>query len=158
MDISPTLISILRRKAAKLQQESQKRLLMATCTGIGALGSVTVGVLLKQLLQQSDALSWGTVISSFVLIPASLLLGLYIWDSLRIKWSKSDELIYQLKFLEEEYLRNIQIIDMSGMSETASKMAKEKLYLRFTKAQSHITREYYLDAQMKDNLFPVLED
>src|SRR5262245_36123614 len=119
MDFSPILISFLRRKAAKLQQESQKRLLMATCTGLGALGSVVVGALLKQLLQQPDAFSWGTVVSSFVLIPAFLLLGLYTWDSLRIKWSKSDELIYQLKFLEEEYLRNVQIIDRSGMSEAA---------------------------------------
>jgi hypothetical protein len=158
MNFSPLLLTFLHGKASRLKQQSQKRSLMATCTGLGALASVMVGVLLKQVLGQPDAFSWGTVVSSFVLIPASLLLGSFLWDSLRIKWLKSDELIYQLKFLEDEYLRNLQIIEKSGMAEDALKESKKELYFNFRRAQSQVVRQQFLERDKKGNLTPFLTD
>ena len=109
------------RKAESLKQESRKMLVLSAFTGIGASFSVIVGILLKEITVNADTFYYGTILSSFVLLPVSILLGLSIWDKVRTKWSVSDELVYQLNFLETEFQRNIKLVKESGMSENEIK-------------------------------------
>jgi len=137
MPILPLLFTL--DKARRLREQSQKKALMATCSGIGAVCSVLVGSVLQTLLpQQPNAFHWGTILASFVLLPLSWLVAFRIWDFLRERWQETDNFIYKLKFLEEEFLRNIHIIDNSGMSQRDMENAKRNLYREFEQDKKRI--------------------
>ena len=141
--IEPLILSKLR-KAEALKRESRRMILLSTCTGFGAVISFLVGLLIKELTDKSDALAWGTVLSSFILIPASILIGFSIWDKIRIKWSVSKEIIYQLNFLESEYQRKVKLIKDSGMDTKQVKKLLEDLYRNYCESETQILKELRL--------------
>jgi len=100
----------LYQRALDLHRESDKRVFLTIFAGLGTLLSIGMGGLCQHILQSPYAFISGMSCSSFVLLPASMFLGMMIWD----KWQKSRALSGDpfafLKYLKDDYERDIQEI------------------------------------------------
>jgi hypothetical protein len=123
----------LEKKASDLKEQGQKKILVALFTGIGSAISSLIGVLANQLSENSYAFYWGTVISSSIFIPFSILTALSVWEKLKLRWSESDNFLLQKKFLREEYFIELQILEKSGMDKEFIEAKKQVIYEKYDK-------------------------
>lgn len=115
------LISSLQSQAQKLRDESDRRLLQATCSGTATIISVIIGWLCALHWYTLFSVTTGAILASVALIPLSLLIASKIWDKMLTAGVRSGDPFKRLRYLEYEYLRDMDRIQKSPLSVSEKK-------------------------------------
>lgn len=106
-----SLVSGLLEQARKLRNESDRRLLQATCSAVAIILSVIIGLLCQTLIPYMVSLTAGTILSSAVLIPLSIFIANSLWGKIEASWVTSGDIFKRMRYLELEYNRDVSRIN-----------------------------------------------
>lgn len=132
----PRLIPSLQSQAQTLRDESERRLLQATCSGVAIIFSVLIGWMCTLHWASLFSLSAGAILSSGVLIPLSLYIAAIRWERILASWVISGDIFKRLRYLEYQYYRDLDRIKKLPLAEKE----KKELY-----AQTH--KQFLLEAE-----------
>jgi hypothetical protein len=126
-----TLIQHLREQAQRLKDESERRLLQAICSGIAIIFSMAIGWGFNLHWPSLFSLTIATTLSSGVLIPSSLFIASSIWERILASWVLSGDIFKRLRYEEYEYIRALDRIKKSPLTEKEKKEQYSKEHEKF---------------------------
>lgn len=123
MNVPPNLrlYERLYNKALQLRNESERMLFLAVFAALGVLASAGVGYICKYTSTIPYILFIGTVLSSFLLIPFFLWIGLNLWGILNKSRALSGDEFAYLSYLKDEYERDVKEIQALPLPESEKK-------------------------------------
>ena len=83
---------------------------MTVFGGLGSAASYGVSAILHLLLPSAQALALGTITSSLIILPLSLIIGMKMWDIFLMREIKTGQPMSYMRYLEEEYQKDIDRI------------------------------------------------
>lgn len=100
-----TLITTLRGRANQLREESERRLIMAACSGVAIIVCSSIGLTCYHFVGLW-AMSMATLLAAGVLIPISLLIGIALFNGLKRSWVTSGDIFQRLRYLDYEFFED----------------------------------------------------
>ena len=121
---------------------------MTVFGGLGSAVSYGVSAILHLLLSSPHALALGTIASSLIILPLSLIIGIKMWDIFLMREIKTGQPISHMRYLEEEYQRDIDRIKNLPLisAEERAKRISEREDL-FNQERELLRRELLKDEQ-----------
>ncbi len=134
------LVAKLYELALELRNESERMLFLAVFAAAGTIGSVGAGLLVQLIRPGPFVFVIATIVSSTILIPLSLLLGVNLWDKLRKSRALSgDEFAYS-KYLKDEYDQDVRDIKALPISEAEKKGLIKNRYAKYVEEREEIQK------------------
>jgi hypothetical protein len=132
------LFETLQQKALQLRNESERMLFLAVFSALGVTTSVGVGILLRVFTAIPFAIMYGTIVSSFLLIPLFLLIGINLWEKMKKTRALSGDRFDYLKYMKDEYDQDIKEIKGLSFSESEKKRLIRKRFDAYTKQRTEV--------------------
>lgn len=134
---------------ASKRSQSRRRLFMTIFGGLGLAVSYGVNAVLHLLLPSTHALVLGTIVSSLIILPLLLIIGMKMWDLFVISEIKTGQHISHIRYLEEEYQKDIDRIKnlpLLSVEERAKRISEREDL--FNQEREPLRRDF-----LKDNRF-----
>lgn len=130
LDLVFQIYGTLKQRAEKFRNASERDLVVSICTSMGTMVSAIIATaFLIALGPKASVISF--LLASGLLVPASALIGLYVWELIPPLWLRTGNTFLQLKYLDYEYTRDIERIDKLPMSDAKKAPLLLERYKRY---------------------------
>jgi hypothetical protein len=141
---TPPELSLLQRlykEALKLRNESERRLFLAVFAALGVFGSGGCGVLFHYWAVIPFAFIVGTILSSFLVIPLFIYIGIILWDGLNRRRALSSDDFDVLKFLKDDFDRDVREVQaLPHTTDATKKILIKERYERYVKERDEVRK------------------